>query len=60
MGLRRGRGEEIILIIQQGFPKSGKGWWGGEGSEILLGEIFLPAEGNLRRSDFDNSNLFQS
>ena len=23
-------------------------------------ENFLPGEGNLRRSDFDNSNLFQS
>ena len=22
------------------------------------GRIFLPGEGNLRRSDFDNSNLF--
>ena len=32
--------------------------WGG--SEILLGEnIFLPGKGNLRRSDFDDSNLFQ-
>ena len=30
-------------------------------SEILLGEnIFLPGKGNLRRSDFDDSNLFQS
>ena len=29
-------------------------------SEILLGGIFSPGEGNLRRSDFDNLNLFQS
>ena len=28
--------------------------------EILLGGDFLLGEGNLRRSDFDNSNLFQS
>ena len=29
--------------------------------EILqgVGWIFLPCEGDLRRSDFDNSNLFQ-
>ena len=34
---------------------------GGEGeSEILLGENFLPGDWNLRWSDFDNSNLFQS
>ena len=33
---------------------------GGGGSEILLGGIFLPGKGNLRRSDFDDSNLFQS
>ena len=34
---------------------------GGE-LEILPGRggIFLPGEGNLRRSDFDNSNPFQS
>ena len=30
------------------------------GSEILHEETFLPGEGNLRRSDFDDSNLFQS
>ena len=28
--------------------------------EILLGEIFLPGEGNLRRSEFGNLNHFQS
>ena len=37
---------------------------GGEGRgelEILLGwGIFLPGAGNPRRSDFDDSNLFQS
>ena len=49
----------------QGFPNSGKGWGKfpsvrGE-SDILLGEeIFLTGEANLRRSDFDDFNLFQS
>ena len=54
-----------MVLHPQGFPNSSKGW-GGEGgkfppeeSEILLGENFLPGEGNLRRSDFDNFNLFQ-
>ena len=37
-----------------------KGWEGGWESEILLGKIFLPGKGNLRRRDFDNLNLFQS
>ena len=35
----------------------------GRRSEILMGGgiyNFLPHEGNLRRSDFDDSNLFQS
>ena len=32
----------------------------GGGIRNFAGEIFLPGEGNLRRSDFDNSNLFQS
>ena len=52
------------LTSGQGFPNSAKGWGKippSEGElEILLGEIFLPGDGNLRRSDFDNSNLFQS
>ena len=57
--------------VYQGFRNSGKGCvcvGGGGGGvgrgkgvlEILLGEIFLPGEGNLRRSDFEDSNLFQS
>ena len=61
--------------VYQGFRNSGKGCvcvcvcvcvgggggGGGKGVlEILLGEIFLPGEGNLRRSDFEDSNLFQS
>ena len=43
----------------QGFPNSGKGWgdpkfyWTGGG-------IFLLGKGTLRRSDFDDSNLFPS
>ena len=45
----------------QAFANGGKGWGGfpqqGE-SEILLGGG-LPGEGNLRKSDFDDSNLFQ-
>ena len=54
----------------QGFPNSGKGWGGGKffpvegggGSEILMGGggDFLSGEGNLRRSDFDDSKLFHS
>ena len=56
--------------VYQGFRNSGKGCvcvcgggGGGRGKgvlEILRGEIFLPGEGNLRRSDFEDSNLFQS
>ena len=40
----------------QGFLNSSKGW----GIENFDGEDFLPGEGNLRRCDFSNSNLFQS
>ena len=51
-----------------GFPNSGKGWgevnspqWGGKNQKCYWGGgFFLPGEGNLRMSDFDNSNLFQS
>ena len=58
--------------MRQGFPNSGNEGGGGGGgggskflqwgeeSKILLGEYFLPAEENLRRSHFDNSKLFQS
>ena len=46
---------------KQGFPNSARGWGVGEKSEISLeGRSFLPGEGNLRRSDFDDLNLFQS
>ena len=41
---------EKYIALWQGFPNSGKGG----------GEIFLLDEGNLMRSDFDDSNLFQS
>ena len=50
------KNSRVFQIVVRG----GWGWGGGWGSEILIGEIFLPGEGNLRRSDFDNSNLFQS
>ena len=52
-----------IAISLQSFPNSGKGWgvnppqWWESG--ILLGGEVL-GEGNLRRSDFHDSNLFQS
>ena len=57
---------EKYIALWQGFPNSGKGvgvgvgnlkfyWVGGGG-----GGIFLLDEGNLMRSDFDDSNLFQS
>ena len=44
-----------FLMPKQGFPNSGKGWGGGitEGRIFLLGEEYL-------RSDFDNSDIFQS
>ena len=32
----------------------------GEDEKFLLGGTFLSGGGNLRRSDFDHSNLFQS
>ena len=49
----------------QGFPNSIE-WWGiplpssGEEWKILLREFNLYGGGNLRRSDFDHLNLFQS
>ena len=48
----------------QGFSNSGEKW-----EEVnypqwrigtFTGRIFLPGEGNLRVSDFDDLNLFQS
>ena len=44
-----------VEFSTQGFPNSSKGC-GGE-SETLLGD-FLLGEGNLRKSDFDDLNLF--
>ena len=38
----------------QGFPNSGEVW-----RDQKLGGTFLLGQGNLRRSDFDDSNLFQ-
>ena len=52
-----------VLCRIEGYPNCGKGWGEGkfwEEMEIFLGEIFLPDGGNLSRSDYDNSNLFQS
>ena len=47
------------VCVCGGGGEGGVGW--GKGVlEILLGEIFLPGEGNLRRSDFEDLNLFQS
>ena len=49
---------------QLSFPNSGNGWgvnssqW--RESEIFQGEIFLLGVENLRRSEFDYLNLFQS
>ena len=43
-----------VVVGDQGYPNRNKGW--GE-SEIL---IFLQGARNLRRSDFNNSNLFES
>ena len=46
------------IVVRDGWespPPSG-----GLESEILLGENFLPSEGNLRRSDFDDSNRFKA
>ena len=55
--------------MNQGFANSHKGCeGGGKGklfsswgeSNILVGRIFLTGGENLRRSDFDDSNPFQS
>ena len=47
---------KMVNFSYQNFPNSGMG----VGSEILLGEGGFFFEENLRRSDFDDSNLFQS
>ena len=55
--------QQVTYVDLQVFPNSGKGGGGGGAgleSEILLGGGWLPGEGNLRRSDFNDSNLFQS
>ena len=45
----------------RGYRKSEMmGGGGGIGNFTRVGGIFLSGEGNLRRIDFDNSNLFQS
>ena len=47
-----------IFPIKQGFPNSGK-WWG-RNSPPVESEILWGGGGDLRRSDFEDSNLFQS
>ena len=45
-----------LSLLLQGFPNSGKvvAWEGGSGGiENFIGEILLPGEGSLKRSDFD-------
>ena len=44
----------------QGFPNSDKGWEGGKFFPVRGWGDFLSGEGNLRRSDFDDSKLFHS
>ena len=44
-------------LFEKGYPNRVTGW--GE-SEILLGKIFLLVGKNLRWSDFDYLNLFQT
>ena len=44
---------------RQGFG-GGAGGWGGGGIGNFTGGNFLPGEGNLRKSDFDDSKLFQN
>ena len=53
----------ILNFLLQGFPNSNKVWVrerGGGNWKFYWEGIFLPGEGNLRRSDFDNLNLFQN
>ena len=58
--------ENSIMHMFRIFQKVVRGGWenpppsGRLESEVLMWEIFLPGEENLRRSDFDDSNLFQS
>ena len=62
-GVRCDSGTSLYTL---GFPNRGKRWGEipphpvGMQLEILLSGSFLLGEGNLRRSDFDNFNLFQS
>ena len=61
--MKEGKNRSLLWTWIQGFPNSNKEWEEkignftvGEGGFFTKG-IFLPGEGNLRRSDFDNSNL---
>ena len=50
----------ILFILMQG-ESSGGGGEGGEGRDRkFYWEDFLPGKGILGRSDFEDSNLFQS
>ena len=53
-----------IAISLQSFPNSGKGWGGEPPPVVGIGNFTgwggVLGEGNLRRSDFHDSNLFQS
>ena len=55
--------EEILDTISRVFVRGGGGGGGG-GGIVRIGhfdeEDFLPGEGNLRRCDFGNSQIFQS
>ena len=47
----------MVNVNYQGFPNS---CTAGEVIGKFTDEDFLPGEGNLMRSDFDDLNLFQS
>ena len=55
----------IVFYLFQGrvsqITVRGRGEFSGGGIRNFIGgNIFLPGKGNLRRSDFDDLNLFQS
>ena len=52
---RKGRVFQIVVRDRRKFPTEG-----GTGIKNFTMGGFLLGEGNLRRSDFDDSNLFQS
>ena len=50
--------DRVFQITVKGLGLYVPPQWGRIGN-FTKGGIFLPGEGNLRRSDFDNSNPFQ-